>query len=247
MAICTYDTAARVLLFYCYYLEFYSTPGTGILMHGKCDMIFFFVQGGLEKSRNMWMLLYVQRGFHARELWANAVDENLVFLNHPFAIHKTLCKSILHMCKLFLSCAYQTTYLTAAAIIRVRQKKNKTTKNILCNLTSTKNQNESKQLCTHSLQCCLTNLNVRTGQLAKIDAHWILTAIAVSTRKDSGFKEVFFCCFLFFSLRRKRCGFDAAAYGAACFPVYTRNWVCNEGPVNLWWCGQKGLQYRRRN
>lgn len=30
------------LTFYCYYLEFYSTPGTGILMHGKCDMIFFF-------------------------------------------------------------------------------------------------------------------------------------------------------------------------------------------------------------
>lgn len=29
------------LTFYCYYLEFYSTLGTGILMHGKCDMIFF--------------------------------------------------------------------------------------------------------------------------------------------------------------------------------------------------------------
>lgn len=105
MAICTYDTAARVLLFYCYYSEFYSTPGTGILMHGKCDMIFFFCSRRLRKVKKyMWMLLYVQRGFHGREFWANAVDENLVFLNHPFAIHKILCKHFAHVQIIFVMC-----------------------------------------------------------------------------------------------------------------------------------------------
>lgn len=141
------------------------------------------------------LIPYVQRGFHGREFWANAVDENLVFLNHPFAIHKTLRKHFAHVQIIFVMCISNYLFDSSGHYSSTTKK---TTKYILCNLTSTKNQNESKQLCTHSLQCCLTNLNVRTGQLAKIDAHWILTAIAVSTRKDSGFKEVFFCCFLFF-------------------------------------------------
>lgn len=51
MAICTYGAAARVLLFYCYYLEFYSMAGSGNLMHGKCDMIFYFFLRRLRKVK----------------------------------------------------------------------------------------------------------------------------------------------------------------------------------------------------
>lgn len=66
---------------------------------------FFFCSRRLRKVKKyMWMLLYVQRGFHGREFWANAVDENLVFLNHPFAIHKTLCKHFAHVQIIFVMC-----------------------------------------------------------------------------------------------------------------------------------------------
>lgn len=130
----------------------------------------FFFSGRPRKQETYLDALYVKRGFHG--VFANAVEnfsqrilqsENLVFLK-PFAIHKTLCKHFARVQIILVMCISDYLFYRRGLLVPYKKRKKE---NILCNLTSTKNQNESKQLCTCSLQCCFTIVNVCTRQLAR--------------------------------------------------------------------------------
>lgn len=134
-------------------------------------------------------------GFH--EVFANAVDENLVFIKHPFAIRKTLCQHFARVQIIFVMCI--SDYLFDRRDYYSWPIKKRKKENILCNLTSTKTQNESKQLCTqfmvlpHDFEC----VHAPAGK--RFEAHLILTATALRIGEFT-IKEMLCCCCFFLSL-----------------------------------------------
>lgn len=157
----------------------------------------FFLRRLRKVKKYIWMLYMYRKGFQG--VFANRVDDNLVFLKHPFAIHKTLCKHFSRGQIIFVMCISDYLFDRRDYYLCPTKKKGKRKKeNILCNLTSTKNQNESKQLRTHHLLCCLTILNVCTRQLARglmLIWFWQLLLWA---RESSGLRKCFLLGFFLF-------------------------------------------------
>lgn len=128
----------------------------------------------------------------------------LVFLKHLFAPYV----SFLLVCKLFSSCAYQTTFLTEWTITWGLQKKKteKERKYIMQPNINKKPEWIKTTPHTHGLRCCLTNFKCLHAPPAgkRSDARfWQLSPWA---QESSGLRKRFFFCFLC----RKRCGFDSA-------------------------------------